>query len=257
MLDCYSFSRETENIVTSLEEHAINYLIENSYNVIIDSMNLNKQKLQERIDKYTRKWKEQDVELIIEIKNFPIELEEAITRDSLRDFKIGEKVIRQTWNRYKNELIEMLEEFKYKRIEYNLDLSDCVVSDIDGTLAIRGSRNPYDFSRIMEDELNHVVAEHLEFHVKKNRKIIIVSGRDDSCLKETSEWLVKNGINYYALLMRKTGDKRKDSIVKEELYNEFIKNTFNVICIYDDRKQVVDKWRQLGLTVFDVAGNTF
>lgn len=57
--------------------------------------------------------------------------------------------------------------------------------------------------------------------------------------------------------MRPEGDSRKDSVVKEEMYNEHIKYKYNVKAIYDDRQQVVDMWRDLGLTVFQVDKGDF
>lgn len=58
--------------------------------------------------------------------------------------------------------------------------------------------------------------------------------------------------------MRKTGDHRKDAIVKEEMYNEHIKGKYNCLYWIDDRKQVIDYIREkIGLTVLDVAGNEF
>jgi RNA-binding protein YhbY len=58
--------------------------------------------------------------------------------------------------------------------------------------------------------------------------------------------------------MRKTGDKRADSIIKVEFYKEYIEGNYNCLYWIDDRKQVIDAIRQeLGLIVLDVAGNTF
>ena len=57
--------------------------------------------------------------------------------------------------------------------------------------------------------------------------------------------------------MRTLGDMRKDSIVKQELYEQNILGKFNVSFILDDRQQVVDMWRSLGLTVFQVAEGDF
>ena len=55
------------------------------------------------------------------------------------------------------------------------------------------------------------------------------------------------------LLMRKTGDKRRDTEVKEEIYNEFIKDKYNVLTVFDDRPCVVRMWKRLNLMVCDVS----
>jgi len=57
--------------------------------------------------------------------------------------------------------------------------------------------------------------------------------------------------------MREVGDMRKDRIVKLELFNEHIRHNYRVVAVWDDRKQVVEMWRALGLTVFHVADGNF
>ena len=57
--------------------------------------------------------------------------------------------------------------------------------------------------------------------------------------------------------MRKKGDHRKDSIVKKELYEEHIKNRYEVLCVFDDRNQVVDMWREEGLLCCQVYYGDF
>ena len=64
--------------------------------------------------------------------------------------------------------------------------------------------------------------------------------------------------------MRKDGDYRKDTIVKDELLtnvlkilnNEYEGITWNPI-IFEDRKQVVDMWRNKGFTCYQVAPGEF
>jgi hypothetical protein len=55
-------------------------------------------------------------------------------------------------------------------------------------------------------------------------KVIVVSGRKDVCREQTLKWLKKHlSFDVDFLYMRKTEDIREDSIVKEEIYNEYIK----------------------------------
>ena len=49
--------------------------------------------------------------------------------------------------------------------------------------------------------------------------------------------------------MRKKGDSRKDSTIKKEIYEEHILPYFNVIGVFDDRQQVVDAIRDMGIKV--------
>jgi hypothetical protein len=57
--------------------------------------------------------------------------------------------------------------------------------------------------------------------------------------------------------MRPAGDMRKDAIVKRELFDRHVRDRYDVTCILDDRSQVVDMWRSLGLTCLQVAPGEF
>jgi hypothetical protein len=59
------------------------------------------------------------------------------------------------------------------------------------------------------------------------------------------------------LFMRKQHDNRADWIVKKELFVDEISNIYDVKFVLDDRQQVVDMWRSLGLTCFQVAEGNF
>ena len=77
------------------------------------------------------------------------------------------------------------------------------------------------------------------------------------CRAETEKWLEDKEVEYVALFMRPEGDHRKDNIVKEEIFNNHIRNKYNVIFVLDDRNQVVEMWRSLGLKCLQVADGDF
>lgn len=87
--------------------------------------------------------------------------------------------------------------------------------------------------------------------------IVFVSGREAAYEEPTRKFLVKHGIKYDKLIMRKTGDHRKDAIIKAEIYEEYIKGHYNVLFVLDDRDQVVAMWRGKGLTCFQVDYGNF
>lgn len=133
-----------------------------------------------------------------------------------------------------------------------------VAVDLDGTVALMGSRPPFDETRVHEDRPNAPVIAVVQAMHEAGYKIIFVSGRTDACREATEEWLDGHiGISYEGLYMRKAGDMRKDSIVKTEIFNEHIRHNYNMVCVLDDRKQVVDAWRAMGLTVLAVAEGDF
>ena len=141
-------------------------------------------------------------------------------------------------------------------IVYNPALADAIIVDMDGTLAIIGDRSPYDVSRCDLDLPNLPVLETVQ-KWQDSKVIIIMSGRTDDGKAITEAWLHKHGIKYQHIYMREAQDTRKDSIVKQELYQKYVQDKYNISFALDDRQQVVDMWRSLGMTVFQVAEGDF
>ncbi|TYC01679.1 polynucleotide kinase [Micromonospora sp. WP24] len=133
-----------------------------------------------------------------------------------------------------------------------------VLVDIDGTLAERGDRSPYDWSRVGEDQPRPAVIELVQTLAAAGRhRIILLSGRDDVCRDQTVMWLDAQGVPFDELHMRARKDNRRDSVVKEELYRSRIEGRYRVAFVVDDRDQVVKMWRDLGLDCFQVAEGAF
>lgn len=139
-------------------------------------------------------------------------------------------------------------------------LPRAVLVDIDGTLALRtGNRSPYDWSRVGEDEPNPAVIELVQTLAAAGRhRIILLSGRDEVCRQQTEMWLDAQAVPFHELHMRARKDNRKDSVVKAELYRAHVEGRHTVAFVVDDRRQVVDMWRnELGLTCLQVAEGNF
>jgi hypothetical protein len=136
------------------------------------------------------------------------------------------------------------------------------VVDIDGTLALRGERGPYDWDRVGEDAVNLPVAEIVTALQNTGHTIIIVSGRMECCRTDTIQWLAHWEIPYSRLYMRTDGDRRKDAIVKEEILNEIqrwmaVEGRPEDLRFIDDRKQCVDMWRSNNFFCAQVAPGNF
>ena len=153
---------------------------------------------------------------------------------------------------------------QYTPPPYSEDLPNCIIVDIDGTLAHMTGRSPYDYSQVHTDILDENVAHIVRRYAHRDMLeeipdtyIVIVSGRNSRCRPETAEWLANNNIPYDALYMRQDEDYRDDRIIKREIYEEFIKPRFNVRFVLDDRDRVVKMWRENGLKVLQVAEGDF
>ena len=139
----------------------------------------------------------------------------------------------------------------------NPDLRTAYLFDVDGTLTTGPyNRSPYEWTKVGQDKVNEPVAALLAA-LKPNAHIIVVSGRDGSCYHQTYRWLVENQIWFDQLLMRESMDTRKDAVVKAEIFDREIRNRYNVLGVFDDRNSVVQFWRSLGLTCFQVAPGAF
>ena len=138
--------------------------------------------------------------------------------------------------------------------EPNTDKPRAIVLDIDGTLAhMNGKRRPYDWDKVMVDDVDEVI-KGISEHYKNTHSIILLSGRDGESEELTRKWLKKHDVYCDALYMRKAGDGRKDTIVKKEMFLELVHPNYNVEFIVDDRPSVCRMWREeIGLKVLQVG----
>lgn len=179
-----------------------------------------------------------------------VPIEQCIKQDLLRFNSVGEKVIR---NMYKSFLKP-----KPAVVKRDPSLPNAIICDLDGTLALFEG-NPYerDFTK---DSLNFPIADILRIYGQFS-KTILVSGRKDIFRDQTEQWLLENNISYDKLFMRKTApagqQEPKDFVVKKEIYEKHIEGKYNILFVLDDRNQVVDLWRGLGLTCLQVADGDF
>jgi hypothetical protein len=82
---------------------------------------------------------------------------------------------------------------------------------------------------------------------------IITSGRMEQTRYAMLAAMSKHDVVPDLLLMRRDKDQRKDSVVKTEIYREKIEPFFDVRFVVDDRPQVVQAWKDLGLPVMSVT----
>lgn len=138
------------------------------------------------------------------------------------------------------------------------DAPKIVLVDIDGTVALMGDRSPYDMRRVGEDEPHEAVIAAVRAMHAAGHGIVYCTGRDESARWRTEAWLDQHvGVPYEALHMRAVGDARPDSVVKRDIFEREVRDRYHVVGVFDDRMHVVRMWRQLGLTVFQVAEGDF
>lgn len=240
MIDDGKWSKGNEEIVKSSQIDLVQKFIRLGKDVVIDDTNFH----------YEDFWKQfsKDMGVEFEVKFFDVPMVECIERDAKRgDKSVGGEVIERMWNQY----------LRPKPVEYNQKLPDCYIFDIDGTLAKMTGRSPYDYTQVHTDVPNHSITMIARLLKQSGLPIILCSGRKAECKEETEKWLKDNVIPFDFLFMRATGDDRKDSIIKKEIYYTHIKDKYNILAVFDDRNQVVDMWRSLGLTCLQVDYGNF
>jgi|SRR5579863_9783858 len=140
----------------------------------------------------------------------------------------------------------------------NSKLPQAIICDLDGTLAFLNGRSPYDATNCDQDPPNLPVIECVKAMYAAGLAILFTSGRESKYREPTERFIAQHlpGLKYH-LFMRSSGDQRKDSIIKRELFDGNIAGKFNVVFALDDRNQVVDNWREMGLACFQVAPGNF
>lgn len=320
MLDNGKWSKKNEQCVLQVRDLLIQKFMEDGYDIIVDDTNLDskhEKRMREIIDKWNkainigngcdgsgrieikdglnypeeRKWRDYKEcpgcleckdKYELEVKFFDVSLSEAIDRDNKRTIgHVGQKVIRGMYERY----IAPLN--KNKKLEQDSSLPHCIIVDIDGTVAEKGDRSPFDWSRVSGDKPIEPIAKLVKILITQKyseEKIIFFSGRKECCMGDTITWINKHIFNYegtyslsndyeirffnsatneeyyhpeYQLFMRKDDDDRNDAITKRELFEEHIRNRFYVDFVLDDRDRVVKMWRELGLTCLQVCEGSF
>lgn len=243
---------KVEDLITAMVNQAITKALVRKLNVIVDATNVREKYINEFIEKFK-------YSADIDYRVFDISIDKAVERDTARDAKVGEEVIKKMYNNYKTLMdtfhfqpVKKVEFYPEIKIDFKSELPQAVIFDIDGTLAIMKNRGAFEWDKVDRDAGNDIVLEQVFFHMNAGRKIIVVSGRDGSCEKLTREWLNFYGVFPDELYMRKANDFRKDTVVKKEIYKNHIEGKFNVLSVYDDRLSVCEMWHELGLFVMNV-----
>lgn len=241
MFDDGVYNNANEEFVRSSRDVLIRLALDKGHNVIVDDTNLDP-----RHTEQIRRVVGDRAEIIIEDMT-DVSPEECKRRDKKRPDYVGEDVIMRNYYRY-----------LYTPpvpISFNPDLPECVVVDLDGTLALMGDRSPYDTAKCHEDTLNVAVAELIDMYRRRvvPVTVILVTGRNEEHRKMTHQWLIKYHVPFDVLYMRQDEDRRSDYIVKEEIYEQEIKGKYNVLLVLEDRTQVVKMWREKGLHCWQVA----
>ena len=153
-------------------------------------------------------------------------------------------------------------------------MNKTVIFDLDGTLADITLRRTlaidstdgkmdwdvfFDPKNISLDQPNTPVITMAQLLHSQGYKIVILSGRSARTQDVTLDWLNKHNVPFDDIHMRPTDKKSHflpDNVLKQNWLFTVLKDD-DIFAVFDDRQQVVDMWRNNGLTVFQVADGDF
>lgn len=229
-----------QEIINAIEEPSV-------HGFIISDTNLNIKRRQYLIDKI----KQYGVDSI-ELKVFDISFENACVNDQHRCLSVGYSTIARQFEQFNQEF------YGHDRYVPDPSLPRCFIFDIDGTLAHHyDQRSPYEYDQCDQDHPDEACTFIFKmmqaYQMYEKLDLIIVSGREDFVFQKTEQWLTEHECYYTHMYLRKTGDFRSDTIIKREIFDQYIRHQYYVMGVFDDRPTVCRMWRNLGLKVFQVA----
>ena len=250
------FSFDNEDKALAIEEQMIRDAIANGKDAMIDATNLNPKKI--------AKWKAlaEELDCPIEFKMFYIPFAEAMKRSKARKEAGGLYIDKKTmigfYRRYFPE--EFKDELTDKRVirEPNKALPNCVICDLDATLALHMGREPFDWSLIETDKIDTRLRYLLNCFMADDIPVMFITGRNNSARKATLDWLNKNLMfKDWKLFTRADRDFSHGDDYKEKVYHEQIEGKYNVLCVFEDSNKCVKRWRELGLLTCQVENNDY
>ncbi|MEV6953135.1 AAA family ATPase [Streptomyces sp. NPDC051183] len=249
-----------EQTVLEIQDEAVRAAVDGGFDVVVDNTHLTS-----HIPKRLKAAVAGRATFVVhDFTDVPVE--ECLRRDAARERQVGEEIIRILADKHAKARKggwRLTAEWLNEQPDVSPYVADpalpaAVMCDIDGTLALTGERNPYDFSRCEIDLLNTPVRDALgAFKRADGDTIVLLSGRGEEFRQQTEAWLLRNEVPYDELWMRPAGDTRRDDIVKAELFNAHVRDRYAVRVSLDDRDRVVAIWRRMGLATWQVNYGDF
>ena len=249
----------SEKEISLLQNERILLAAKDAHSIVIDNTHCNPKSLNKTID-LCKKVGYEDIE-VIDVFQRLIE-----SHGSLKEAFLD--CLERNYSREKRVPVSVLYAMAYQS---GYDVAELkwhpvMIIDLDGTLLNSDERHEVcrkedgklDYSKYFSDEMLELDKPVLALvglinsaTITTPYKVVIVSGRNNICEDKTLDMLP---IGYDAVFMRNHFDYRDDSIVKQDILNlikPFI--DINNTIVFDDRKRVIDMWRENWLYVFNCS----
>ena len=251
------YVQNREDDVTKIEAERVENGMMEDKTVILDDTNLN--------PKYIQPWYDlaEKYGYEVEEKEFYVPYAEAMKRSKARKesggLYIPKEVMQRFYKRYYKERFEKeMSDYRLSTmVQYDPELPDCIICDLDGTLAMHTGRTPFEWDRLGEDEIDHRLKRVIEACYCNNIRPIFVTSRPDNVREETKRWLDNKTWCDYILIMRDANDFSHGQDCKKQLYEKHIKGKYNVIAVFEDSNKCVEMWRNEGLLTLQVQNGDY
>lgn len=265
-----------EDYLTTVEEYEITQAICKGIPLVIDNTNLRRKYIQNYINIFAELNVDPSAVKIVELDTTS---GVAMNRNLAANKHVSKDVINQQYRQFLSDKIKIEDFVKHgewvttssKRSHFSIpievepympneDLPPAVIIDLDGTSATRAvgpnMRSFYDYSNIESDNAVEFVSLIIHALMSFEVEPIFLSGRPEELAREGTEKFIREkiGVSDFELYMRsdavdtdENGDRKPDYMVKYRLFNENLRERYNVVGAFDDRRQIVNLWEELGI----------
>lgn len=258
--DYYAVPKEVlkskEDLVTKIHDVAIAEALRAGKDVIVDNTHVHPRYIKPIADIGYKAGAE--VELVLIDVPLNVALERNKRRGEMGGRFVPENIVREQYaalQQSKNFVLEMPE--LPEPYFGTPGKPAAFLFDLDGTtFHMNGKRNPYAHNVDVDDPDETVLDIVMRFQ-STGLLAIAMSGREEITRELSLAALEENGVVPHALFMRSDKDMRKDSVVKAELFDKYVRDNYDVQFVLDDRNQVVDMWRSMGIKTLQVDEGNF
>lgn len=244
-LSHYKYTKSKEDQVTHLHHTMIEEALKSGKGVVCSDTNLNPKYRKVLADLAKKHGTES------RLWTFEEDLHVCKARNLKRVHTVPPSVLERQYK-------QMREFLKLPTYTPQKDAPQAVIADLDGTVAcMDGVRGPFEWDKVLLDKPKEQVIALVKWLRSQGVLIIFLSGRDGVCFEDTVKWLDLHVGKYHKLIQRAKGDQRPDVQIKEEIFWRDIAPNYNVTLAIDDRNQIVDLWRALGIECWQVQSGDF
>lgn len=248
MMDNSKHSKNNEKRVIRVRDTVVADALANGKNVVVDDTNF----FPQHVIDLQNIASNLDASFKVTFVDTPLEKCLENNRNRTDKKPVPEDAIMNMYNRY------LKKEQKAEEDEEDSELPECIIVDIDGTLAHidpDNSRSHYDANNAHKDLLDDAVSAVVGMAFDHGYQVFIFSGRgiNEGEREVTEKWLNDMGVPFDELYMREVNDDQPDERLKSDFYFNHVKRRFKVKFVIDDRPKVCRMWRELGLKTFQVG----